>query len=219
MDYVGVKFGRYTIIETYVEKFWVGGKTNKFNSRTIAKCVCDCGTKKEVRMNSLKNGNTKSCGCYERDMTIQRNYKHGYGNHPLKSTYFSMLYRCNDPKRKAYSHYGGRGIKVCDEWQDSIASFINWAENNGYKKGLQLDRIDNDGHYEPSNCHFIKVKDNLNNRRNTIKINGMLFNDFLTKASQETGIPADTLRSRYFLLKKRGITPTEENIVHYHEHK
>lgn len=219
MDYVGAKFGRYTVIKTYVEEFWVGGKTNKFKKRTVATCVCECGKENNIPLNRLKLGNTKSCGCYNRELTAQRNYKHGFGLHPLKSTYFAMLRRCNDPKHRAYKNYGARGIKVCEEWQNNIGSFINWAENNGYVKGLQLDRIDNDGHYEPSNCRFIKVKENLNNRRNTIRINGMLFNDFLARASQETGIPADTLRSRYFLLKKRGIKPTEENIVHYHEHK
>lgn len=80
-----------------------------------------------------------------------------------------MKQRCQNPRCKAYRNYGARGIKVCKEWQQ-FEPFLAWALKNGYQKGLELDRSDNDGDYEPSNCRWISRRDNLNNRRNTIMI-------------------------------------------------
>lgn len=80
-----------------------------------------------------------------------------------------MKQRCQNPKCKAYRNYGARGIKVCEEWQQ-FEPFLHWALNNGYQKGLDLDRKDNDGNYEPSNCRWITRRQNINNRRNTIMI-------------------------------------------------
>ena len=80
-----------------------------------------------------------------------------------------MKQRCQNPKCKAYNNYGARGIKVCEEWQQ-FEPFLAWALANGYKKGLDLDREDNDGNYEPSNCRWISRRQNTNNRRNTIRI-------------------------------------------------
>lgn len=77
-----------------------------------------------------------------------------------------MRNRCENPKREKYKDYGGRGIKVCDEWHN-VSNFVSWALNNGYEKGLQLDRKDNNGNYCPENCHFVTPKENSRNRRNT----------------------------------------------------
>jgi hypothetical protein len=79
-----------------------------------------------------------------------------------------MRNRCNNPKVENYCDYGGRGIKVCDKWQHSSYSFIRWAIDNGYKEGLQLDRIDVNGNYEPSNCRFITPRENAQNKRNNV---------------------------------------------------
>lgn len=81
-----------------------------------------------------------------------------------------MKNRCNNPKVENYCNYGGRGIKVCDEWQHSSYSFIRWAIDNGYKEGLQLDRIEVNGNYEPTNCRFVTPMVNTQNRRNTINL-------------------------------------------------
>ena len=80
-----------------------------------------------------------------------------------------MKQRCQNPRCTAFRNYGARGIKVCDEWQ-AFEPFFNWAVSNGYMKGLELDRRDNDGDYEPANCRWVRRRDNLNNRRNTITI-------------------------------------------------
>ena len=84
-----------------------------------------------------------------------------------------MKGRCENPNRPNYKNYGGRGIKVCEEWHEA-SNFIRWALNNGYKRGLQLHRIDNDGDYCPENCRFVTPKENSRNRRNTklLTVNG-----------------------------------------------
>ena len=103
------------------------------------------------------------------------NQKHGlyHENANLFNTWQTMKGRCENPNRPKYKDYGGRGIKVCSEWHEA-SNFIMWALNNGYKKGLQLDRIDNDGDYCPDNCRFVTPKENSRNRRNTkwLTING-----------------------------------------------
>jgi hypothetical protein len=87
-------------------------------------------------------------------------FKHGFANHPLRSIRKSMIHRCYNENNPFYKNYGERGIKVCDEWKDSLESFMDWAISNGWVKGLSIDRIDNDGDYEPNNCHWITVSEN-----------------------------------------------------------
>ena len=81
----------------------------------------------------------------------------------------SIIYRCTNQNNKSYKIYGGRGIKICNEWKEDKESFYNWAISNGYKEGLQLDRINTNGDYEPSNCRWVTSKQNNNNRRNNHK--------------------------------------------------
>ncbi len=81
--------------------------------------------------------------------------------------YYNMLKRCYDEKHKDYEHYGGRGISVCEEWRESKQRFMRWCVDNGEKKGLEIDRRDNDGNYEPDNCRFITKRENRNNRRDS----------------------------------------------------
>lgn len=219
MNYIGDKYGRLTVVETHSAKRWVGGKTNRFKSKTVARCECECGNEIEVPINSLRTGNTKSCGCYESDRTKQRNFKHGYGNHPLKGTYYSMLRRCNNPDHQSYKHYGGRGIKVCKEWETNIGAFIKWAEANGYRKGLQLDREDNDKGYSPNNCRFITTSENHRNTRANVKYGDECLKDFLERISKENDIPFPTVRYRYYRMLNNNIKPTEKNIVDYNKVK
>jgi DNA-binding XRE family transcriptional regulator len=109
-----------------------------------------------------------SCGCHK-----TKNVRHGYTSngvmHPLYAAWQSMKARCYNPHEKRYPHYGGRGIQICDEWH-TPEIFIAWGLNHGWQKGLQLDRINNDGHYEPANCRFVTCT--INNRnRSVTKLN------------------------------------------------
>lgn len=97
---------------------------------------------------------------------------HGLSYDPLFTVWKGMIARCENEKNKDYHRYGGKGIKVCAEWHEP-SKFVSWARENGWTKGLQLDRIDNNGNYEPDNCHFISPKDNMANRDNTLRFNGI----------------------------------------------
>jgi hypothetical protein len=132
----------------------------------FAECICDCGNKKLVRVPALfrKDHPIGSCGC------MQFRVKHGQCYSPLYGVWCSMKSRINCENDKAYKNYGGRGIKICDEWYDFI-KFFQWANENGYKKGLTIDRIDNNGNYEPSNCRWITYLVQQNNRRTNHLIN------------------------------------------------
>lgn len=122
--------------------------------------------------------------------------KHGLVKHKLYYSWASMKTRCYNSNCVCYKDYGGRGIKVCDEWKNSFINFYNWSIKNGYLAGLQIDRIDNNSHYEPNNCRWITPILNLNNKRNN---HVLTFNNKTQTLSQwaiELNIPRSTLTSR-----------------------
>lgn len=97
-------------------------------------------------------------------------YKHGGKGTKLYEVWCSMKKRCESPSLVSYKYYGGRGISVCDEWKKDFTTFRNWAYENGYMEGLSLDRVDNNGNYEPSNCRWATMKEQANNQNHTLKI-------------------------------------------------
>lgn len=133
----------------------------------IVLCQCKCGETKEVNYYDLRNGRIVSCGCKKRKETIERNYSHGLSDHPLRAVLSGMINRCNNPKCSDYDLYGGRGVTLCDEWRSDFKRFYDWAIQNGWKKGLQIDRIDNEAGYSPENCRFVSCKTNNANRRSS----------------------------------------------------
>lgn len=183
----GQKFGRWTVISKIDSE-------NKKVSRYL--CKCDCGTLRVVIASSLKNGTSKSCGCLKVETAAKQSFKHGYSRHPLYHVLSDMIDRCYNKNSKEYFRYGARGIKICDEWLNNRESFIDWALANGYRKGLTIDRTDNNGNYEPSNCRFVTVRVNTNNRRNTIKT--VLFGKEMacTDIARKYNLPQDIVRTR-----------------------
>ena len=160
----GDKFGKWTVLEEtepYVAP--CGKKYRRF------KCRCECGQAKDLLLQDLVSGKQKSCGCLRRERCIERSTKHGLCSE-YKELYTAIndaIKRCTNPNCKSYKHYGARGIKVCSEWMNDKRAFIVWALANGWKKGLDLDREDNDGDYTPTNCRFVERHVNINNRRCT----------------------------------------------------
>lgn len=155
----GTKFNRWTIIKFQYLKVY------KTHTKKFYLCRCDCGKLKEIEEATLKNGMSKSCGCWKREVDINRHYIHGQSYNRIYSVWKNMRRRCYNPKHKKYKYYGGRGISVYKEWNLEFNNFWLWARKNGYKDTLFLDRIDNDGNYEPNNCRFVDWSTQVKNRR------------------------------------------------------
>lgn len=168
-DLTGKVFGRLTVI-SYVDTV---------SRRSRWQCRCECGNVKVIAGKELSNGHSQSCGC------TSRGYKHGQHKNRFYYVYSGMLKRCYNAKHEAYSRYGGRGIKVCEEWLADIKTFVAWCEAKNPADGLTLDRRNNDGDYAPNNCHFVTKKLQQRNMRSNVNIefNGvtMIYKDFVAK--------------------------------------
>lgn len=157
-DLTEKRFGKLKVIKYY--------KSNK-NGRALWLCQCDCGNIKVVLGNSLLNKSTLSCGCYNKERSKELHSKHNMSNSKLYKVWQGMKTRCYNKKFMYYKNYGGRGIKMCNEWLNNFETFYIWAIKNGYKEGLTIDRINNDGNYEPINCRWTtRAEQNRNTRRN-----------------------------------------------------
>lgn len=152
LDY---KVGRLTVVK-YLGK----GKHNKH----YWGCECSCGSMCIPLNTSRLTGNnpTLSCGCIRKEkLKVNRKdpTKHGLHRHKLYQVHASMLQRCKNPNSCRWKYYGGKGVKVCDEWKDFM-TFYSWAISSGYKEGLSIDRVDSEGDYEPNNCRWITLQEN-----------------------------------------------------------
>lgn len=135
--------------------------------RRIVEAECDCGTIRGYLFGLLITGETRSCGCLQRELSRERFTTHGLTNHPLYEVWQAMRKRCYVPNTKQFDDYGGRGIDVCDAWVDDFVCFYEWAVVNGYQSGLSLERKDNDKGYSPENCYWAtRAQQNRNTRRN-----------------------------------------------------
>lgn len=193
-DLTGERFGRLTV--EGVSKKVRSGKRERY----YWKCQCDCGNEKEVRTDCLTKGLVKSCGCMKKEqdrINLTKFHRHKLSHSKLWDAYYSMKSRCYDKMDKRYSDYGGRGIKVCEEWLNSFDAFAKWSFENGFANHLQIDRIDNNGNYEPLNCRWVTRKENCRNRRSNVLIeyNGEMVT--LVEFAEKTSIPYKTAYSRY----------------------
>ena len=155
-DLTGRRFGRLVVIEE--------AERNKCGTVRWL-CKCDCGNMAKVQAGSLRNGHSTSCGCFGAEQRKKANTIHGLHKHPLRGVFSAMKGRCLNCKDKVFDHYGGRGITVCPEWRDDFIKFYEWAMENGWKKGLEIDRRNNDGDYCPENCWFVTRRLNVQNKR------------------------------------------------------
>lgn len=157
----GKKFGKLTAIKPI-------GK-NKYN-QILWLCKCECGNTTITTCSKLLQNITRSCGCFAREQAKKLNTTHGLSKTRLYKTYSQMKIRCLNPKNPAYKSYGGRGIKICEEWLKDFKVFYSWAMTNGYNDSLSIDRIDVNGNYEPDNCRWVDAKTQCNNRRSNEQI-------------------------------------------------
>lgn len=142
---VGKRYGRLLILS-------LGNQQNGY----VDRAMCECGTVKEVRRSDLQSGRTASCGCLRRENTTKigaATRKHGHSSNPLYHLWHTMIARCHHPAHAAYRYYGARGVQVCDRWRASFEAFA--ADMGARPVGLELDRIDPDGHYEPGNVRWM----------------------------------------------------------------
>jgi len=163
VDITGLKFGRLTVVS----------RAGSSGSHATWFCVCECGNTREISGNSLRRSGdklgrrpTRSCGCLASDETRERNVRSGHGLHGTKEyrAWVGMITRCYNSNRNGFQHYGGRGIKVCDEWRDSPEEFIKHV-GPAPSPSHSLDRIDNDGDYRPGNVRWATWNEQARNRR------------------------------------------------------
>ena len=136
----------------------------------VWECLCDCGTICQKTSYALRHNDKISCPNCRNKKISEKNRKYIIENKRIKEAYVNMKTRCYNPKSLSYKTYGARGITVCDEWNEHFEPFYEWSMENGWEEGLQIDRINNDGNYEPSNCRYVSSKVNCNNRSTTRKI-------------------------------------------------
>lgn len=158
------RFGRLLVIKE------VGRNAHR---NTLWECECDCGNVAIVDASSLISGHTISCGCYMRETSRNTRTTHGKSNERLYVVWQGMLNRCKNENHISYHNYGGRGVCVCNEWEN-YETFRQWALSNGYDENAKrgdctLDRIDVNGNYEPQNCRWADMKTQCNNKRNILK--------------------------------------------------
>lgn len=185
IDLTGHRFGMLTVV-SFSER--IGGQA-------YWNCICDCGNACIKALGNLRSGHTKSCGCFRSISTTEEKTKHGYCGTLTYRSWVSMKTRCLDEKNHKYPDYGGRGIKLCKEWE----SFEQFLKDMGERpEGTTLGRINNDGDYEPSNCEWQTAVSQARNKRNTALFMFQGINATIPEHCERLGLNASTVRSRIY---------------------
>jgi len=197
---INQKINRWTVIEKNEPGYW--------------SCKCECGNVRKIRGDSLKHGKSKSCGCLQKEIVSILSTIHGKHNTRIYKTWQNMKSRCNNPKTSKYHIYGGKGIKVCDEWLNSFQKFYEWGMANGYTNKLTLDRIDGNEDYQPENCRWATYKEQNNNttQNHSITFNGETHN--LCQWPEIIGVSNKCLSERIrrnWSIERALTTPTIDN--------
>ena len=159
VNLTGQNFGRIIVLYEVEPHITIGGSKQR-----QWRCRCDCGNEFVTTTQNLRSGDTRSCGCLSTETRQQNATTHGGSGTKLYKIWKAMKKRCTNVNSSDYKYYGGKGVSVCPEWSDSFTAFRDWSENNGYRNGLTIDRIDNDKGYEPCNCRWVDMKSQCNNR-------------------------------------------------------
>lgn len=171
---------------------------NKKHGNILWLCECACGTIREVMASNLRSGASLSCGCHRREINsiVQKTHGMSRVKNPLYSIWKGIRVRCLNPKNPAYKYYGGRGIKICDRWLEDFTNFYNDMYST-YKEGLTLDRINNDGDYEPWNCEWSTREKQAKNRSTNFYIETEIHGKLtITDAAKIVGVTVYGMRYR-----------------------
>jgi len=180
LNITGEIYGELTVIESISK-----------HGKTKLRCQCSCGTTTLVSIGHLRNGHTTSCGC-------KRGEKHGMSNTSLYTCYRTQMERCHNPNNRNHKNYGGRGITMHKPWRDSFIEYEKYVTRElGEKpKDYTMDRIDNNGNYEPGNIQWATMKQQCNNKRNTTMIEFNGITKPISEWAEQFNINYSTLRSR-----------------------
>lgn len=167
---------------------------------TMVECLCECGNIKSYIYGNIKWGTTSSCGCFQKNRTHPM-FSHGLSKHPLVRIWSGIKTRCYNKKSPSYKYYGRVGVIMCNEWLNSFESFYDWCMENGWVKGLEIDRFPNNkGNYEPTNCRIVTGSVNCRNTKRNVLITFEGLTKTRVEWSEIKGIPYQTLYNR----QKRG---------------
>lgn len=206
LDLTGNRYGRLTVLKE-------NGKRGK---NILWLCRCDCGNEINAIPYNLKNGHTQSCGCLQKEARAKSHATHHKSKSRLYRIWRHIKSRCLNENVSHYKYYGGRGISICKEWEDSFENFYEWANSNGYQDDLSIDRIDVNGNYEPSNCRWTNATTQANNKTNNrlIEYNGECHT--LSEWSSILGIHQLTISKRIddygWSVKRAFETPVRDRI-------
>ena len=190
----GIQDSRLTVIKQV-------GKDKNGNIKYL--CECSCGTLFETIASSIFSGVCKSCGCLKSEVSKKRLLllkKHGLSQTRLYQTWYNMKRRCYNHKYREYENYGGRGIRICDEWLEDFVKFYEWAQSSGYNNSLTIDRKDVNGDYCPENCRWVTMRVQCNNKTDNHKITYNGETHTLSQWAEILDVNYHTLRSRINIL-------------------
>ncbi len=186
-DLTGQQFGHWTVLS------YIGPAPGSM----MWLCRCQCGVERAVSAGNMKAGKSISCGCIQAKTTSQRLFKHGQSSHPIYTSWAGLKSRCLNENDVDFSHYGGRGIRVCDRWLEDFWHF--WSDMAAeWRPGLSVERKDVNGNYEPKNCCWATQSRQMRNTRRTIMLDTPWGKMSVTDAAEKAGIKPAILRQRIY---------------------
>ena len=184
-DRIGVAYGKLTVVVELPRTKHTSGRTKRY---MLCRCSCGASALKRVSLSNLSSGAIRHCGC--------DSPRHGGYGTKLHGVWHGVIQRCTDKNHIAYKNYGGRGIKLCPEWRN-FANFRAWSQSSGYVHGLTIERKNNDGDYEPSNCRWATRKEQARNKRSSITVMFRGKSVGLIDVADALGVGYDTVLYRY----------------------
>lgn len=181
--------------QVFADRGFILTETEYKNARTPMTYICPIHGEEKMSLDNMKRG--KGCHGGRIDKLVEANITHGLARHKVWRLWQGIHSRCHNPNNPSYTNYGGRGITMCDEWRNDKEAFFKWALENGWQDGLQIDREDNNGNYEPSNCRFVDLITQANNKRTNLYLTIEGRTQTVAQWSRELGIPYEKLRLQY----------------------